>query len=303
MEADTFSFGRRHQQFVFSRGQVGGYQFVPFRQRDCNLTVRTNPFKFGQRALINHAAAGRHNHVAFLVIFDRKERRNLIALLQGKHVDDSAPFARFRGFGYLICLDTVYLSVVCEKQEVVVRVADEQRGHEIFVLRLVCRHAHTAAVLRLVFGNGDTFYVALVRHADDHVFFLDEVGNVDFRHIVAQFRTARIVVLVTHFGEFGFDDFANAFGFFQNIAVIGNRNLQFFQFGAEFLHFQTGQPSQAHIQNGVCLLFTQQEAFHQTRARVLRILARFDDCHDFVDIGLRNDQTFHDVFTFQRLVQ
>ena len=64
------------------------------------------------------------------------------------------------------------------------------------------RDAESAAILRFVFGNGDTLDVALVGHRDDYVLFYDQVFDVDVAGVVAEFASSRHAVGVVDLGQF-----------------------------------------------------------------------------------------------------
>ena len=136
-------------------------------------------------------------------------------------------------------------------------IADKHLLDPVFFLGLVRRDAEAAAILRLVFGHGDTLDIALVGHGNDDVFSDDQVFDVDVAGVKTEFAPSRHAVIAVDLHQLVADDGADSLRFFQNILQIGNSRFQFEKFVLELVDFQSGQTHHSHIQYGVGLFFRQ----------------------------------------------
>ena len=123
--------------------------------------------------------------------------------------------------------------------------------HKVFFFGTVRRNALTAAVLGAVFGGGQSLDIAVVRHRDHHVFFFDQVADVDLVVVDAKLGAAGGIVFFLYLVELVFHDLFHAVGIGDNVFKIGNGFFERGQLGAQVLHFQAREPLQAHFQDSV----------------------------------------------------
>ena len=212
VESYAIAFAGRHDKLVVAVGEDGFDEFVVFRKLDCDFAVTFDGREFFERSFLDESVFGcKHEEVTFSFLGQRKHCLNLFARYELQQIDDCATAGRLACLGDFVSFHREHFAEVREEHEVLMRVADENVFDKVVVLRLVRRNAHSAASLRTVFGNGQTFDVAAVSHRHDDVFLVDKVGNVDFGIVVAEFGTSGGTVLLFNFGKFGNDDFLDCF--------------------------------------------------------------------------------------------
>ena len=200
------------------------------------------------------------------------------------------------------------------------RARDEQLFDEIAFLAVPANHALAAAALLAVGRHGRTFDVPLVRQGHDHVFFRDQVFNINIIGGGDDLRPPVVAVLVVHL----VDVFANHVH--QQLVVAEDRFVALDLFdqrtviASEFFDFQPRQSTQLHTQNRVGLhagqlliaagdcdktlgqQFANRRFFgqlqvqcHQARLGRRFVRTRLDQVDDPVDVRHREDQPFQQV--------
>jgi len=97
-----------------------------------------------------------------------------------------------------------------------------------------------------------------MRQGHHNVFLIDQVFDVDVRGICRNFGTTRIVVLITDRFQFFTNDFHQTVRVGQDEQQLSDLHQQLFVFIQQFFVLKTGQFLQTQIQNGLCLLLSQE---------------------------------------------
>ena len=290
-EAYALAGLRRDEYLVDTAGMLDGNKLVVVHELYRDLADLAYELELGERRLFYHAALGRHNEVALvLVVLDRNDRAYLFPVAELEQVDDR-PAARgaFR-LGYLVSLGGVHSAVIGEVQQRVVRVGHEHVFDEVLFLRTVRRDALAAAVLSLIFGRRQTLDVAVVRHGNDDVLFLYEVGYVYLVVVYDKLAAARVVVLLLYLLEFRLDYIADALGTREYALEIRYLLIERGQLVLQRVYLEARQAAQLHFEYRVRLLVGEVELRHELFRRLDVVAALLDDLDDLVDVRLRLDK-------------
>ena len=282
-----------HDKFVVALGDDCRDKLVVVQKFDGLFACAANVDEFGEAGLFDKSVSGGQHQEAVVihVVFDDREQSGyLFSLLELQQVDDGSASAHTRGFRHFVAFQAVNLAHIREEHKIVVRGRGEHGFHEVVFFGLVRGNAHAASVLTLIFRNRHTFYVAAVGESYDDVFFFDEVFDVDFAVVVADFRQTRRVVARFYIQHFGFDDFVHAADICQNVLIICYFALFILKFCVYLVNFQRGEAIDSHFQNGVCLRVAEEEAFDKFCLRVHSVGSGFDDLDNFVDVGFGDGQ-------------
>ena len=185
-----------------------------------------------------------------------------------------------------------------------------RRGHEqvvdvVVVLEVDALRAFAAAFLRTVRGDRQALDVAGLRDGDDHVLVGDEVLDVDLGRFLADLGAARGCETLFDLEHLLFDDAAQEHAVLEHALEVGDALLELVQLVLDLLALQADQTAQAHLEDGLGLLFGKVETLDQAIGGLFVGLGRADDGDDLVDVVERHDEAFEDVgafFGFRQLV-
>ena len=174
------------------------------------------------------------------------------------------------------------------------------------VIILQCLHAldtFTTTVLTLEIVYSHPLDVAQMGHGDDHILHRNEILGGQVIHIITNRRSSVITVFIRNDQYLIPDDTQQLVLICQNGFQFLNPFHQLCIFLLQLLSFQTGQCTQTHIYNGLCLYVIQTEALHQPFLCHLGGTGASDDLDDLVDIIQRNEQAFQNVCPLLGFVQ
>ena len=238
---------------------------------------------------------GEHEVLVCREVLRRDDRADGLALLKRQQVHDGRA-ARMAGcLRQLVDLQAIYLALSGEEQHEGVRGRDEQVLDVVVVLQVHRLHALAAALLLTVRGNGQALDVAGLRDRDDHTLLGDEVFDVEILGGIGELRSAGSVELLLDLLQLLLDDVAHQLRIGEHAVVVRDLLAQLLQLGLDLLAFQTGQSTQAHLQDGGGLLVGQAEALGQPSRRLLVRLRGADDADDLVDVVEGNHIAFQDM--------
>lgn len=115
---------------------------------------------FPDGGFLHQTILGGHEEVlAFLVLFDRNDRGNLLARLQGQEIDNSGSAGGSAGLGNLVAFQAVHLTGVRKEHDVMVSGGHHQILDVILIDGLHALDTLAAAVLALEIVGGHTLNV------------------------------------------------------------------------------------------------------------------------------------------------
>ena len=302
-ETDTLARAGSDDEFILARRTHDRNQGVALDHSDGNLTVTVDAHKLLDGGLFDEAVLGGKGDEFFPAFLYGEHADDLFVLFDLHDVDERAAAGSLCRFGDHIALDVIYLALIREQQNMIVRGADEHILHKVLFLGFMSRDADAAAVLRLVFGDGQTLGIAAVREGNDNVLHGNEVLVLDVAFARGYFRFTGRRIAVFDVREVIFNDFQHAAFARKNIFEVGDGVVQSVEFVLQFFHFQRGQTLQAHFKDGVRLFFVQFECRAKTSVGVVFVGGFLDDFHHFVHVGKREHEPFHDVRALFRFVE
>ena len=130
---------------------------------------------------------------------------------------------------------------------------------EVLVPRRAALHAHAAAGLGAVLGEGCPLDVAEMRNRDHDVFVGIEVFRVELFFRRTDFGPSGITVLVLELQSLSLDDLQLLDLAAENLVAAGDELLKVFLFSLKFLPFESGELAQTHLDDCGCLHFRESE--------------------------------------------
>ena len=207
----------------------------------------------------------RRDVVNFGDLFIFFERRNAVDEVRAA----SGTSGRFRN---IVGDQSVNATGGGKEEQRVVRRCREHFGDKVVIFCLDARDAGAAFTLRTVSIRMHAFNISLLRKRDDHRFVGDQIQIVQTGFIADNFTATFFREALLDVEQFFFDDLHD-FGFVtQKAEQVFNPFFQVLIFRFEFFKFESGQATQAHVENRKRLFFGQSEVFHQ---RVFRDLIGF----------------------------
>ena len=209
-KADALAHVRGQQHVVLGRKRTHPHQTVAVVELHRNLAVCHDVDEVGKRVAPDPAARGREHDEqiapALLVLGQRHQRRDGLALLQGKKVDHRLAARLGRPHRQGIDLELVDDPRRREEQHRGVGVGHEHLAHEVLFARAHAHPALAATPLGSVGVQGDALDVAGVRDRDHHVLALDQVLDVVLELGRLNGGPPRCRKAFAHFGKFGLED-------------------------------------------------------------------------------------------------
>ena len=137
-------------------------------------------------------------------------------------------------------------------------------GYEHIRNNILCPSVHagnapSASALGAVSIHFLTLDITEIRHRDDTILIGNEIFYIHFSADGFDLCASFIVEFGTNGAQFGLDDTEQAFTVAENIFIVSDFFNQRRQFSLNFFSFQTGQLSQTHGNNGLCLGIVQTE--------------------------------------------
>ena len=305
VEADALALPGGYQHLVFAGAQPYADQFVAFTQRNGNQAVLPQVAEVAQGGLLDHAVAGGHHQVVFVLRLPRHRQHGgyLLAARDLQQVDDRRAARLPPGFRNLVALQAVHPAQIREEHDLLVRAGHKHLRGVVRLLHVHAGYAAAAAVLRPVDGGGNTLHIPFMGHGDHHVFFLDQVFDIDIVFGHGQLTAPFVAVFVADLADLGLDYVHQQMLIRQDRRQPFDGLLQLLVFLLQPFPFQSGQAGQPHVQDRLGLLLAELKAGNQSFLRGGGILAGPDDGHDLVDVVQGLQQAFQDMGPFLGLVQ
>ena len=338
VEPDRLAGVRHEHDVALSRGQLDTDQVVVIVEQDGDDAGLARIGEVGQRRLLDGAHQGRHEDILVVREFlDRQDGVDPLAFFQREEIDDRLAAAVAAALRRFVNLEPVAAAAVGEAQDVVMGVGDKQLIDEILVLDRRRQLAATAAALGAVIGQRLGLDVAAVRQRHHHVLRRDEILDAEFLGVQDDLRAALVAELVADGGQFGDDDFGDAFRTGQDVEQVGDPGHDVLVLGDDLVLFEAGQALQAELEDGLRLRVGEPVAlsgktelggqsfrprgvgrralqhlldhraapgpFHQAALGIGRRRRRLDQGDDLIDVGQRDSQTFENVAALARLAQ
>ena len=294
-EADTLAGTRGDDDLVRACRELYGDELVALGNFNGDLAAAHDAVELARGGLFDETVLGRHHKIPRAVFRNGQNGGDLLARVELDDIDDRPSARGAVRLGDLIPLDGVHLAEVGEEQDIVMRGAYEHLLDEVVLLRAMPRDAHAAAILRAVFGNGETLHIARMGHGNDDVLLVDEVLVLDLAVIDGDLRLSLGGIFRLDGKQIVLDDFEHAPFAPENVFEVSDRCAQPFQLLFELLHFEGSETLQAHFENRVRLPLGKLERGGQAFRRLVLIRRFLDDPDDLVDIGERKDKPFDDM--------
>ena len=231
------------------------------------------------------------------------KRVHAVILVNLEQVLDGASLRVLRTLGNLIYLQPVATSLLGEEEHVVVVGGGVDVFDEVLVACRASLRTHTSAVLCAELAQRRTLDVAQVRDGDDHLVVGVEVFRVEIAREGVDFRAALVTIFVADFHKLLLDYLAEHMLVVENVVVMGYELHQFVVLVAEFLHFESGELAESHLNYCAGLYLVELEALRKSQACLLRGLAATDYGYHLVDVVGGDHQTFQYVGAFLSLAQ
>ena len=140
-------------------------------------------------------------------------------------------------------------------------------GHQqifdiIFLNSLHALDSLTSAVLALEIIAGHSLNIAKIGHGHNDIVIRDQILRRHIVFIISDGGTAVISVFISDEGDLLLDNTQKFLLICQNRFQLCNLCLQLFIFIFQFLAFQTGQSTQTHIYDGLCLCIRKIKTLH-----------------------------------------
>ncbi len=173
MEAYALAALGGNHKLVVARCKLHGNKRIVVVEFNSDFAVFVNSCKLFYLSFLYKSAAGCKGDKPFRTLFNGDYSSNFFVLCNLDEVYNRPAARRTRRFRNFVSLNSIYPAAVAKQQQIVVRGAYEHFFHEVLFLGTVRRNALTAAVLRVVLGNGQTLYVARVGHRNYYLLYGD----------------------------------------------------------------------------------------------------------------------------------
>src|SRR5215471_15200002 len=188
-----------------------------------------------------------------------------------------------------------------------------------------------AAALSSVERQGRALNVTAAGHGDHHVLLDDQILDVDIGGLRHDLRAPLVAELFLHLLQFFDDDVLNELVGPQDLLQLLDQREDFLELGDDLLALESGEPLQAHVQNGLRLTLVESQDVrrfsllsagrerradelleaaarhrdfgHQPVLGLFRVLGSADDLDHLVDVGQSESQTTQQMGTLLRLFQ
>ena len=308
-ESDGATVAVGHDDFVRAVGECHADHAVVVVDVDRVHTVGARARVLGETSLLDHAALRGEDHIVRLAelliaqLAHVEEGIDAIVRLDVEHVLDGTSLRLARTLLDFVNAQPVATAFGGEEQHRVVHRGMIDVLDEVLIAGGSAFGSDPAAALRAEFGQRCALDVAEVADGDHHFVVRIEVFGVEIRKVGQDFGLALVAIGLFHLQQFVLNHLLAEFGIRQNLIEVGNALFEFVVLAAEFLLLQTGELRQTHLDDGLGLHLVEREALHQALLRLLRVAARLDDGHHFVDIVRSDDECTQNVLTFEGFAQ
>ena len=172
-----------------------------------------------------------------------------------------------------------------------VRCGDEQLADIIILQRLHAFDTFSAAVLALKGIHAHPLDISQIRHGNNHVFSRYEIFHGNVKLIISDLGSSVISVLFGNHENLFLNYAKKQFPVGKNCLQLADPLHQLGVFRLDLLSFQTGQSTQTHVYDRLCLHICQSEPLHQFRLGDLDCGGSSDDPDYLVDIVKGDKQT------------
>ena len=212
----------------------------------------------GQRGALDLTHFRDHDHIVVRV--ERaafKHRGNALALLQIQEIRKMEAAGCLRAVRDLVAFELVHVALVRDKEDIVMRRADEHFLNEILLALLHALHAASAALLRLVFIERHALDIALVGIGDNAVLDLDELLDVQLAGDLGDLGAALVGEFPSDLAKLLGNDLVDLLAITENVLQLGNFLAERKQLVRDLLALQTRQCTQTHLHDRLRLLLGQ----------------------------------------------
>ena len=165
-----------------------------------------------------------------------------------------------------------------------------RRCHEQILDEIIldCLHsldALTTTVLTLEVIDCHTLYIAKLCHSDYNIFLRNQIFNCDIIiHINADRSSSVIAIFCCDDQDFLLDYTKEQLLICENCLQLFDEFHQFSVFFLKLLSFQTGQSTQTHIYDSLCLCIGQTETLDQCKLCIGNGFGTTDDLNNLINI-------------------
>ena len=224
-------------------------------------------------------------------VFHADEGIDAVVLIDLEQILDGTSLAVFRHLGDFIHLQPVAAALLGEEEHVVMVGCRIDILDEVLVARGTSLGADSSAVLGAEFAQRRALDISEVGDGDDHGIVGIEILGVEVAGEGIDLGAAFVAVFVADFGEFLFHHAVQSLFVVENLVVESDHLHQLVVFCAEFLHFQTGELAESHLDNRPGLELVEFETLGESLSCLVGGLAAADDMDHLVDIVGGNHQS------------
>ena len=214
---------------------------------------------------------------------------NLVELEQ---IDDRRSSCRTAGFRDFISFQAVYFSGVGKEHQIVMCIHHQQFFDVVVFDGLHTLDALATAVLSLEIVNTHTFNITKFCHGDHNIFTRDQIFCRNIIHIKSNGSSSLITILICDFHDLCFDHAKQKIFVCQNGSQLLDLCHQSFILCFDLLSFQTGQCTQTHIYDRLCLCIGKFKTCHQCFFCKCCCSGCTDNADDFINMIQCDQQTF-----------
>ena len=263
MESDTHTFLCDQENIFGIIGSLNFDQFIVITKYNRLKTVLADIAVFLHRSLLNHTIAGCHEEIFLIIdLLHRNDGCDLLAWHQRKQIHDGSTSGSASCLRNLVSLQTVYASLVGKEHHIMMGCGHQQIFDIIFLNSLHALDSLAAAVLALEIIAGHSLNIAKIGHGHNDIVIRDQILRRHIVFIISDGGTAVISVFISDEGDLLLDNTQKFLLICQNRFQLCNLCLQLFIFIFQFLAFQTGQSTQTHIYDGLCLCIRKIKTLH-----------------------------------------
>ena len=292
-EADTLTVFCYQENIFLVVGQLDFDQFIIFTQADGCKSCLSYVCIIQKRCLFHNTLSGCHKQIfALLVLFDRDHRRDLFFRCELEQIDDRRSSCRTAGFRDFISFQAVYFSGVGKEHQIVMCIHHQQFFDVVIFDGLHTLDALATAVLSLEIVNTHTFNITKFCHGDHNIFTRDQIFCRNIIHIKSNGSSSLITILICDFHDLCFDHAKQKIFVCQNGSQLLDLCHQSFILCFDLLSFQTGQCTQTHIYDRLCLCIGKFKTCHQCFFCKCCCSGCTDNADDFINMIQCDQQTF-----------
>src|SRR5262245_11002783 len=298
-EADRLALARDHQDVVLARRMANRDELVALAHLDRDDPVRLQRRVVGRElGLLHDAVLRREDEVLRLLeVAGLDHGAYLLVLSEREQVLDRPALRLARAERKLVHLQPVDLADVREEEDVVVRRGDEQVLDVVVLLQVHAHHALATAALLAVRGHREPLDVVRARDRDHHVFFRDQVLELELALGGDDLRAPVIVLAVDllDLEQLLPDEAIDPRLVAEDRAQLADPLDEVLVLVLDPLALERGQRAEPEVEDRLRLDLGQLELFHQARARGVRVGCFPDERDHRVEVVERDQVALEDV--------